>query len=428
MPPRRKFRVPALLLGAFIAGLIVSGIVYYFITYWPPGALQEIESGFVYLRASSTGGQIIAEVVVSNNSGSLKKVIQTIPNYIPEDYPDKSHDVAEERGLIVYKITQEKSPGIAEASLWISDKGQKPEKILTLPEGRFFQEVIISSDGERIAYSLIHQNEDLPPELWLIKPDGSDNKMVVERLEQTYGVNFKLLDFTKNEGEVFLQLDDPDRDVSAEIFTADLRTGRINSLINLEDVLLSQEIDGSIEAISFSPDRTKLALSVVSSEPTTEENDYISQENAIIYTYDLRADTLRPLYPASVGVGNYGYVSIRNLFWSDDNNRLLYSVEVFMPEIKIVDIRSERQEPVVLVKAPAESLDIFVTPLGWVSEDRIAYVEDRSIAPNSNEFRTNLYTIRIDGLDRKLIDSAAYRTEVLKPLSLFGSFGREADD
>lgn len=426
-PPRQKLPVWVLFAGIFVAGLAVSGLVYYFATYWPPSTLQKIEPGFVYLRASSTSGQVNAEVVFSNNDGSIKRTIQTIPNYIAEEYPSKNHDVAEDRGLIVYKVVQEKTPGIAEASLWVSDRGKKPEKILVLPEDRFFQDVIISADGEQVAYSLIHQEEDIPPELWTVKPDGKENKMIIERLEKTYGANFKLIDFTEDEKGVFLQLDDPDVDISSEIFVADLETKRINPFINIDELLLSQGMEtDSIEAFSFSPDRTKIAFSIVSSEvssePFSEENDYIYQENAIIYIHDLNTKTTRPLYPASVGVSDYDYVFIGDLSWSNSGKILLYLMEAFTQEIKIIDVRSNNSEPITLVKAPVETTDTFIIPLGWASEDRVVYIEDRPIVPNSSEFRTNLYTVKTDGSDKKLIDSTAANLGVFESFILLGSF------
>lgn len=418
-PPRQKLPVWILFVGIFVAGLAVSGLVYYFVTYWPPSTLQKIESGFVYLRASSTSGQVNAEVVVSNSDGSVKRVIQTIPNYIAEDYSGKTYDVSEEAGVIVYKITQEKSPGVVETSLWLSDRGQKPEKILTLPKDRFFQDVAISNDAKIIAYSLIHQETDTPPELWTVKPDGSENKMIIERMEKEDGVSFQLSDFTKDNKGVFLLPLNFDLDDSLDIFAADLATGKVTKFVDLTDIL-PKDREEVVENVSLSPDGGKVALSVFNAE----EFEGVYQENVLIYIYDLNTNAIRPLYPASVGVGDYGFLSLRDIFWSNNARDLLYAVDLFDSEVKVVDTRSSNSEPVTVAKVNMET-DAYVTPLGWVSEDRVVYAEDRPLTPNSTEFRMNFFTVKTDGSDKKLLDSVASNLDafdVFENFILLGSF------
>jgi dipeptidyl aminopeptidase/acylaminoacyl peptidase len=67
------------------------------------------------------------------------------------------------------------------SALWVSQKGAEPIEILRTPINTSIETPRISDDGTLIAYSLIYWKLD-KEQLWIVNPDGSDNRMVVDRI------------------------------------------------------------------------------------------------------------------------------------------------------------------------------------------------------------------------------------------------------
>ena len=308
---------------------------------------------------------------LSNYDGSQKKVIPIEAAISPWH-----SDYSPEAGRIV---------GTVDTSLWTLDVRTGIQSMLPLngSSSQYIESPVITSDGTKIAYSLVHGfgEEDIQ-QLWTINADGSKNELVIENTGQyiTDPGPFRLIPFawSLDNTKIYLVTTTDSEASPVGMYVADLGSGTIEKARTPQVTLWD---------VSFSPDRTMIAYRTFQWVPvegnmpeigppfTLQMTDLTSGETRILQ----ESDSLEYHYPV----------------WSEDGNQIAFTVRSHETGGEIglfsIDLATDA-----IIRWVPGSEGKQLRPWLWISDDRLAYTEAES-----------LYTIKNDGTDKHEIDSAA---------------------
>lgn len=317
---------------------------------------------------------------LSNYDGSQKKVIP-IEVVISPWYSDYSP----EAGRIVTTV---------DTSLWTLDVGTGIQSTLSLSGSlnRYVESPVITSDGAKIAYSLVHGfGEEDVQQLWTINADGSENELVIDNTGQYIADPgpFRLIPFawSLDNTKIYMVTTTDSEASPVGLYVADVIAGTIEKARTPQVTLWD---------VSFSRDRTMVAyrtfqwVPVEGSMPeigppfTLQVTELASGTTSILQ----ESDTLEYHYPV----------------WSEDGKQIAYTVRSHETgeEVGLFSIDLAMDSIVGLVPG---SKGKQLRPWLWLSDDRLAYTEEE--VSSSGIVRATLYTIKHDGTGKEEIDSAA---------------------
>ena len=274
-------------------------------------------------------------------------------------------------------------------SLGIVDPGTDPRNILSV--NQYIESPVITSDGTKIAYSLVHGfgDEDIQ-QLWTINPDGSENTLVIDDTGQyiTDPGPFRLrpIAWSLDNTKVYMITTTDSEATPLGMYVADLVAGTIEKALTPQVTLWD---------VSFSADRTMIAYRTFQWVPvqdrmpevgppfTLQVTDLVTGETKILQ----ESDTFEFFYPV----------------WSEDGKRIAYTVRSRQlgGQVELYSIDLATGAAVRLVPGSEGS---HLRPQLWISADRLAYTEEE--VSSGLSLRATLYTIKNDGTDKHEIDSA----------------------
>ncbi len=322
---------------------------------------------------------------LSNYDGSQKKVIP-IDVVISPWYSDYSP----EAGRIVTTV---------DTSLWTLDVGTGIQSKLSLNGSlnQYVESPVITSDGTRIAYSLVHGFEaDDIQQLWTINADGSENELVIDSTGQfiTDPGPFRLIPFAWSlDNTKIYMITTTDSEASpVGMYVADVIAETIEKALTPQVTLWD---------VSLSPDRTMIAYRTFQWVPVEGSMPEIGPPFTLQVT-DLTSGATRILQESDTLEYHYPV-------WSEDGNQIAYVVRSHQTGGEIglfsIDLTTET-----IIRWVPGSEGRQLRPWLWLSEDRLAYTEEE-LSSGLSLFAT-LYTIKNDGTDKHEIDSAASMTVI----------------
>ena len=317
---------------------------------------------------------------LSNYDGSQKKVIP-VEVAISPWYSDYSP----EAGRIVTTV---------DTSLWTLDVGTGVQSMLPLNGSlnQYIESPVITSDGTKIAYSLVHGfgEEDIK-QLWTINADGSENELVIDNTGQyiTDPGPFRLIPiaWSLDKTKIYMVTTTDSEASPVGMYVADLIAGMVEKALTPQVTLWD---------VSFSPDRTMIAyrtfqwVPIEGSMPemgppfTLQVTDLASGATSILQ----ESDTLEYHYPV----------------WSEDGNQIAYTVRSHETGEEVGLFSIDLATDAIIRWVPA-SEGKQLRPWLWLSDDRLVYTEEE--VSSGWSVRATLYTIKNDGTDEHEIDSAA---------------------
>lgn len=383
-----------------VIALLVSAVSYYYVKNSESNLSQgntnssttntpasESSERFVYLKALSDSVQGPGKLVVSNADGSSQTLIQSLPRYAGTL---GDHSVSS-TGKIVYSI-----PGSTETTetLMLSDKGGTPHTLFTFPKGEYVESPVLSDDGEKIAYSLIHTENDMSSEqLWTMNADGTENTLIIENtaqfLEEDGPFRFIPLTWSNDKKFVYLDMTTDSEATPKGMYVADLSAKTIKK-VNMPDVRLW--------GVAFSPDKTKIAYSTFEWKEVEDSFPTSTPPYTLSVTELSTGKTEKILESQTESYGRP--------VWSPDGKTLLYTVQRDLADggdrgILNIDVATKETS---IVVPHTENTRMF--PWAWLSDDRIVYSEEKYTSGEFPEKVTSyLFTIKTDFSDKQLIDS-----------------------
>ncbi len=406
--PSNKFPTWAIvLISVLVTGIAVASGTYYFLnrdknltnnqpqpfgqqTESPlPSNTQngnQVSDSFVYMKSLTDSPQGQADIIVSNFDGSTKSKIQTVSKYVG---PLDDNDVSE-TGKIVYSTFSDTGE-----SIWVSDKGATPRSILTLPQGKSVESTKISPDGQKIAYSLLNWgNNNFTEQLWVMNADGTDNKMIIDDTGR-YIVEqgpFRLapLAWSKDRTKVYMITTTDSEATPRGMYVADLATAKIQK---------AKTPNVTLWGLSFSSDRTKIAYTTFEWKDVPDGFPEAGAPLTISVT-DLNAGATEKILESQAD-------QYSDPVWSPDGKKIMYKIAREFVEggdaaILVVDASTKKTSVVV-----PSTKNTRMRPWAWLSNDRVIYTEESyTTGQIQNKVTTYLFTIKIDGTDKRSIDSA----------------------
>lgn len=325
-----------------------------------------------------------ADLTLSNFDGSQKNVFASVPGL--ETW---NSDFSPEAGRIVYESNN---------SLWTLDLGRGSQNILS--SDQYIESPVVSRDGTKIAYSLVHGfgNEDLQ-QLWMINPDGSENTLVIDNTGQyiTDPGPFRLIPsaWSLDNTRLYMVTTTDSEATPVGMYVADLTAGTIEKALTPQVTLWD---------LSFLPDRTMIAyrtfqwIPVQGSMPeagppfTLQITELATGGTTILQ----ESDTLEYYHPV----------------WSPDESRIAYTVRSRQlgGEVGLFIIDLATRAALRLVPGSEGSQ---IRPWAWLGADRLAYTEVIPSSEDTSSSSVTLYTIKIDGSEKHVVDSPNYVLGVL---------------
>jgi len=319
-------------------------------------------------------------IKLSNYDGSQKKVIP-IEVAISPWYSDYSP----EAGRIVTTV---------DASLWILDMGTGIQSKLSLngSSNQYIESPVITSDGTKIAYSLVHGfGEENIQQLWTINADGSENELVIDNTGPyiTDPGPFRLIPiaWSLDNTKIYMVTTTDSEASPVGMYVADLIAGTVEKAPTPQVTLWD---------VSFSPDRTMIAYRTFQWVPvegnmpemgppfTLQVTDLTSGATKIFQ----QSDNLEYHYPV----------------WSEDGKQIAYMVRSHQTGgdagLFSIDLATD-----VIIRLVPGSEGRQLRPWIWLLDDRLVYTEEE--VSSGVSLRATLYTIKNDGTNRHEIDSGA---------------------
>ena len=313
---------------------------------------------------------------LSNYDGSQKKVIP-IEVALSPWYTDYSP----EAGRIVTTL---------DTALWTLDVRTGTQSTLSLNGSlnQYVESPVITSDGTKIAYSLVHgfEEEDIK-QLWTINADGSENELVIDNTGQyiTDPGPFRLIPFawSLDNTQIYLVTTTDSEASPVGMYVADLIARTIEKALTPQVTLWD---------VSFSPDRTLIAYRTFQWVPVENSMPEIGPPFTIQVT-DLTSGATRILQESDTLEYHYPV-------WSGDGSQIAYTVRSHQTGAEVglfsIDLAADA-----IIRLVPGSEGKRLRPWLWLSNDRLVYTEEEvSSGPGF------LYTIKNDGTDKREIDSA----------------------
>jgi hypothetical protein len=316
---------------------------------------------------------------LSNYDGSKKKVIPV------EVFISRWHsDYSPEAGRLVSTV---------DTSLWTLDVRTGIQRILSLnlSSNQYIESPVITSDGTKIAYSLVYGfGEEYIKQLWTVNADGSENELVIDNTGPyiTDPGPFRLIPFawSLDNSKIYMVTTTDSEATPVGMYVADLIAGTIEKALTPQVTLWD---------VSFSPDRTMVAYRTFQWVPvegnfpemgppfTLQVTDLTSSATRILQ----ESDTLEYHYPV----------------WSEDGNHIAYTVRSHQTGEEVGLFSIDLATNAIIRWVPG-SEGKQLRPWVWLADDRLAYTEEE--ISSGLIIRATLYTINNDGTDKHEIDSA----------------------
>jgi Tol biopolymer transport system component len=312
---------------------------------------------------------------LSNYNGSQKKVIP-IEVAISRWYSDYSPGA----GRIVTAV---------DTTLWTIDVGTGIQSKLSL--NLYVESPIITSDGTKIAYSLVHGfgEEDIQ-QLWTINADGSENELVIDSTGQyiTDPGPFRLIpfDWSLDNTKIYMVTTTDSEASPVGMYVADVIAGTIEKALTPQVTLWD---------LSFSPDRTMIAYRTFQWVPVEGSRPEIGPPFTLQVT-DLTSGATRILQESDTLEYHYPV-------WSDDGNQIAYTVRSHQTGGEVGLFSIDLTTDVIIRWVPGSEGEQ-LRPWFWLSDDMLAYTEEK--VSSGGSLHATLYTIKNDGTDKHEIDSA----------------------
>jgi Tol biopolymer transport system component len=347
-----------------------------YVTPTPPPPLDAIGTpGFDW-----EGPAIIYDSLkLSNYDGSQKKVIPVQAAISPWH-----SDYSPEAGRIVTTV---------DTSLWTLDvrTGIQSMSSLNLSSNQYIESPVITSDGTKIAYSLVHGfgEEDLK-QLWTINADGSENELVIDNTGPyiTDPGPFRLIPFawSLDNTQIYMVTTTDSEASPVGMYVADLIARTIEKALTPQVTLWD---------VSFSPDRTMIAYRTFQWVPVEGSMPGIGPPFTLRVT-DLTSGATRILQQSDTFEYHYPV-------WSENGNQIAFTVRSHQTGGEVglfsIDLATDA-----IIRWVPGSEGKQLQPCLWLSDDRLAYTEEEISSGWS--LRATLYTIKNDGTDKHEIDSA----------------------
>jgi Tol biopolymer transport system component len=347
-----------------------------YVTPTPPPPLNAIGTpGFDW-----EGPAIIYDgLKLSNYDGSQKKVFP-LEVAISPWYSDYSPQV----GKIVTTV---------DTSLWTLDVRTGFQSMLPLNGSlnQYIESPVITTDGTKIAYSLIHGfgEEDIK-QLWTINADGSENELVIDNTGQyiTDPGPFRLIPiaWSLDNTKIYMVTTTDSEASPVGMYVADLIAGTVEKALTPQVTLWD---------VSFSPDRTMIAyrtfqwVPIEGSMPemgspfTLQVTELASGATRIVQ----ESETLEYHYP----------------IWSEDGHQLAFTVRSHQTSAEVGLFRIDLDTDDIIRWVPG-SEGKQLRPWLWLSDGRLVYTEEE--VSSGLSLRATLYTIKNNGTNKHEIDSA----------------------
>ena len=324
-----------------------------------------------------------AGLTLSNLDGSQKNGYASVPRL--ETW---NSDFSPQAGRLVYESGK---------SLWTLDLGRGSQNIFS--SDQYIESPAISLDGAKIAYSLVGFGSVDLQQLWTIHPDGSENTLVVDNTSRyiTDPGPFRLVPsaWSLDDTRLYMVTTTDSEATPVGMYVVDLTTGEIEKALTPQVTLWD---------LSFSPDRTMIAyrtfqwIPVQGSMPeagppfTLQVTELATDRTSILQ----ESDTFEYYHPV----------------WSPDTSRLAYMVHSRQlgGEIGLFTIDLATGAAIRLVPGSQGSE---LQPWAWLGADRLAYTEVIPSSEDNSSSSVTLYTIKIDGSEKHVVDSANYVLGVL---------------
>ena len=322
---------------------------------------------------------------LSNYDGSQKKAIP-VEVVISPWYSDYSP----EAGRIVSTV---------DTSLWTLEvsTGIQSTLSLNLSSDQYIESPVFSSDGTKIAYSLVYGFEEADlKQLWTIDADGSENELVIDNTGQyiTDPGPFRLIPFawSSDNTRIYMVTTTDSEASPVGMYVADVIAGTIEKALTPPVTLWD---------VSLSPDRTRIAYRTFQWAPVEGSMPEPGPPFTLQVT-DLSSGGTRILQES-------GSLEYRDPVWSADGNRIAYTVRAHPAGgevgLFVIDLASGASTRLVPASEGRQ-----LRPWLWLSDDRLAYTEEEVSAGQS--LLATLYTIKHDGTEKHEIDSAASITVI----------------
>lgn len=317
-----------------------------------------------------------ADLTLAKFDGSQVNVFAAVPRLQPWN-----SDFSPEAGRIVY---------YADNSLWILELGRTSQRILSGQP--FIESPIISSDGARIAYSLVSGPPAEDVQLWTVNADGSENTLVDGDTGQyiTDPGPFRLVPaaWSLDHSKLYMTTTTDSEATPVGLYVADVAAGTFEKALTPQVTLWD---------LSFSPDRSRIAYHTFQWIPVQDSMPEVGPPFTLQVT-DLATGATTVLQESD----SFEYA---HLVWSQDGEHIAYSVRSRQlgGEIGLFTLDLATRSAVRLVPG-SEGKQL--RPWAWLSDDRLAYSEENEYSGTGFDPLASLYTIKIDGSDKHEIESA----------------------
>jgi Tol biopolymer transport system component len=279
--------------------------------------------------------------------------------------------------------------------LWVLDLGKGSQEIFSLD--RIIESPVISRDGGKIAYSLVHgfDAEGLQ-QLWTIDPDGSGNTLLVDDTGQYIADPgpFRLVPvaWSLDKSKIYLTTTTDSEATPLGMYVAGVPAGTIEKALTPQVTLWD---------VSFSPDRTMIAyrtfqwVPVEGSMPevgppfTLQMTELATGETTVLQ----ESDAFEYFHPV----------------WSPDGNHIAYSVRSRPPGGEVGLFAFDLATGAAIRLVPG-SEGRQLRPWAWLGADWLAYTEEVLAPGDTSNAPITLYTIKMDGSEKHEIDAAASMT------------------
>lgn len=321
------------------------------------------------------------DLTLSNFDGSRKNVFAFVPRLAPWNT-----DFSPGAGRIVFEWGN---------SLWVLDLGKGSQEIFS--SDRFIESPVISRDGGKIAYSLVHgfDAEGLQ-QLWTIDPDGSGNTLLVDDTGQYIADPgpFRLVPvaWSLDKSKIYLTTTTDSEATPLGMYVAGVPAGTIEKALTPQVTLWD---------VSFSPDRTMIAyrtfqwVPVEGSMPevgppfTLQMTELATGETTVLQ----ESDAFEYFHPV----------------WSPDGNHIAYSVRSRPPGGEVGLFAFDLATGAAIRLVPG-SEGRQLRPWAWLGADWLAYTEEVLAPGDTSNAPITLYTIKMDGSEKHEIDATASMT------------------
>lgn len=276
-----------------------------------------------------------------------------------------------------------------EYSLWVIDNGIEHRNILSSTH-ELIESPAISMDGTRIAYSLLSGSDHGPVgQLWTINADGTGNKLLFDDTAQ-YAPGYGYFPFylipvawSLDNTKIYLVTTVFGEAIPEGMYVADLKSGTIQEA-------LAPQI--TYWDVPFSPDRTKIAYLHFPWVPNEWGGLPMAGPPFNLQVTDLSTGGTTVLQKSATFKYYYPV-------WSPDGSRIAF--RRLDGDIFTIDLASGAVNRLVPGSDGGE-----LRPWAWLGADRLLYTEVLPSSEDTSNSSVTLYTIKMDGSEKREIDSA----------------------